>query len=257
MSKFCGKCGGQLDNKTGLCPNCEAEKFAEMQRKDAFNGTQRQFNSTDDKQPKLTRKQIKAIKKENRTTTQKVRSVLVKVLAVLLAVLVLISGVSILLAYNHMIGIPVISGLFKKNDESNSGSSDYIHYDGDFSGKTIENENKAPEAIKDLSEKLGYKNALDELTVNSSNVYENSHFYRLQENYKNIPIYKRTIVAVTDDKGNIIEISGNVTDIPTDTTVNPNVTQETVNNNAKEYFDKEFGYETEFFEIQKIEEIHF
>ena len=62
-----------------------------------------------------------------------------------------------------MIGIPVISGLFKKNDESNSGSSDYIHYDGDFSGKTIENENKAPEAIKDLSEKLGYKNALDGL----------------------------------------------------------------------------------------------
>ena len=253
--KFCGKCGGQLDNKTGLCPNCDADKLAEKKRSRAVGETNNQANTPDYRKPvKLTRKQKKAIKKANRTATQKVRSVLIKVLVVLLAVLVLISGVSVLLAYNHLIDIPIINNLFNKNENSNSDNSSYFHYDGDFSGKKIENAEKAPETLKELSEKLGYKNALDELKVNSSNDYENSHFYRLQERYHNIPVYKRTIVAVTDNNGDIVEISGNITDIPTDITENPDLTQDTANNKAKEYFDKQFGYKCEFFEVQKIEE---
>lgn len=27
MAKFCGKCGAKLDEATGLCPNCEADKI--------------------------------------------------------------------------------------------------------------------------------------------------------------------------------------------------------------------------------------
>ena len=27
MSKFCGKCGSKLDEATGLCPNCDADKI--------------------------------------------------------------------------------------------------------------------------------------------------------------------------------------------------------------------------------------
>lgn len=27
MSKFCGKCGSKLDEKTGLCPNCDLIRF--------------------------------------------------------------------------------------------------------------------------------------------------------------------------------------------------------------------------------------
>ena len=26
MAKFCGKCGTRLDETTGLCPNCDADK---------------------------------------------------------------------------------------------------------------------------------------------------------------------------------------------------------------------------------------
>lgn len=112
MSKFCGKCGGQIDEKTGLCPNCDADKLAEVQRKDALNSTQRQFNSAADKQPKLTRKQKKAIKKANRTTTQKVRSVLIKLLVVLLVVLVLISGLLCVLVYYNAVEMPMVSNLY-------------------------------------------------------------------------------------------------------------------------------------------------
>ena len=27
MAKFCGKCGARLDEKTGLCPNCDVEQI--------------------------------------------------------------------------------------------------------------------------------------------------------------------------------------------------------------------------------------
>ena len=149
MSKFCGKCGRKLDEKTGLCPNCDANKLLEKKRNGAVGETSQRANTPDYRKPvKLTRKQKKAIKKAKRTKSQKVRSVLIKMIAVLLAALVLFSGCSILLAYNHLIDIPIISNLFNKNNNSTTDNSSYFHYDGDFSNKKIENANKAPEVLK-------------------------------------------------------------------------------------------------------------
>ena len=33
MAKFCGKCGTKLDEITGLCPNCNAEKIERLNKK--------------------------------------------------------------------------------------------------------------------------------------------------------------------------------------------------------------------------------
>lgn len=33
MAKFCGKCGTKLDETTGLCPNCNAEKIVKRTEK--------------------------------------------------------------------------------------------------------------------------------------------------------------------------------------------------------------------------------
>ena len=33
MAKFCGKCGAKLDENTGKCPNCEAEKSEKVGQK--------------------------------------------------------------------------------------------------------------------------------------------------------------------------------------------------------------------------------
>lgn len=33
MAKFCGKCGAKLDDTTGLCPNCDADKLKEQSDK--------------------------------------------------------------------------------------------------------------------------------------------------------------------------------------------------------------------------------
>ena len=35
MAKFCGKCGSRLDETTGLCPNCDAEKLAAIRSEES------------------------------------------------------------------------------------------------------------------------------------------------------------------------------------------------------------------------------
>ena len=37
MAKFCGKCGTRLDETTGLCPNCDADK---LKRESGLRGSE-------------------------------------------------------------------------------------------------------------------------------------------------------------------------------------------------------------------------
>ena len=37
MAKFCGKCGARLDETTGLCPNCDADK---LKRESGLRGSE-------------------------------------------------------------------------------------------------------------------------------------------------------------------------------------------------------------------------
>ena len=37
MAKFCGKCGTRLDETTGLCPNCDADK---LKRESGLSGSE-------------------------------------------------------------------------------------------------------------------------------------------------------------------------------------------------------------------------
>ena len=130
MSKFCGKCGGQLDEKTGLCPKCDTNKIAHnrVNKKTSNNNASVQSQKRNNSKPvKLTRKQKKAIKKANRTVGQKVRNVLIKILVVLLSILILVCGISTLLAYYGWIEIPVVSDLFGYTNNSNSTTD--LEYD--------------------------------------------------------------------------------------------------------------------------------
>lgn len=164
--KFCGKCGNQLDDKTGLCPNCDADKLAEKRRKESFNNSPRQVNTVVNQKPaKLTRKQKKAIKKANRTTAQKVRSVLIKVLVILLAVLVLICGSSILLAYNHFIDIPLLNGFFNYSEkiDSEGGSEEQYMVTAPNAEEYYENNSKVLSKIsaKDSEKVTTEKETID------------------------------------------------------------------------------------------------
>lgn len=94
MAKFCGKCGARLDEATGLCPNCDADKMSkdsiQSQPSEApeqvqadKRASEKPLSGKDSKKKSKSerRAQKKAAKKEKRaqwSTGKKIRRVLLK-----------------------------------------------------------------------------------------------------------------------------------------------------------------------------------
>ena len=87
----------------------------------------------------------------------------------------------------------------------------------------------ADDAIKQLArnaERYGYENAMSELTEKSTTTIAGDSYYRLQQNYRGIPVYDRTVVCATDENGNVTSITGNVQDIDPNINSTPSITSE-------------------------------
>lgn len=67
--------------------------------------------------------------------------------------------------------------------------------------------------LSENAQKYGYSNALSELTELSDTQLEDAGFLRLQQNYQGIPVYGRTVVYVTDERGDALTMTGNVLDV--------------------------------------------
>lgn len=114
MAKFCGKCGTKLDETTGLCPKCDADKMNKQTelpksveepkpkqdmvsepKKSLSKKEVKKQRKADKKAAKKDKKaQKKAIKKEkwkSKTLLGKMVSVITKLLAWLLVLIVLIT----------------------------------------------------------------------------------------------------------------------------------------------------------------------
>lgn len=139
MAKYCGKCGSKLDEVTGLCPNCDAEKIKQQAKKPAeppktdekkleisqqkaapmSKKEARAKRKADKKAAKKERKaQKKAAKKEKKSklsTGQKVRRFFVKLLLQLILLVVIAGGTIGGLSYMGIIDIPFLSDFNKDN----------------------------------------------------------------------------------------------------------------------------------------------
>lgn len=125
MAKFCGKCGAKLDEATGLCPNCDADKMQksstqsqpskvpEQVQADKGKSEKPLSRKESKKQSKLGRKaQKKAAKKEKRanwSTGKKVRRFFLKLILTVILLVVLIAGVMGALVYFGVVDIPFLS----------------------------------------------------------------------------------------------------------------------------------------------------
>lgn len=189
---------------------------------------------------KAVKKADKAAKKASKTVGWKIGVFLIKLLAVILALIIAFSAISGVLVYFDIADIPVISDIMGtlgiKNDDDNE---QFKSLEGKFTDISINDESSAVEAAKDAAKQMGLNNAADELTLlNTSNV-DGSTYYRLQENYKGIPVYGRTMVVIADENGNAQGITSNATDIPDNLSLTPTVTQKQVNDSIKKYIESE------------------
>lgn len=99
----------------------------------------------------------------------------------------------------------------------------------------IKNSRQAIAHAKKFGEAYGYKNAFSELTEKDISVVDGDSYYRLQQNYKGIPVYKRTVVYATDEENKVTDITGNAEDVDETVDLIPTVTQEQVEESIRTY----------------------
>lgn len=140
MAKFCGKCGAKLDDTTGLCPNCDADKLKEQSDKseavDVAKSTQETAPTSEEplskKEAKKKRKaDKKAKKKEKRaqwSAGKKARRFFLRLLLWLTLLATIVGSLLGILVYCGMANITVIETLL--NDIG------IVSY-SEFSGQTV------------------------------------------------------------------------------------------------------------------------
>lgn len=176
----CEKCGALLD-ESGKCTNCGSAD-----------------STVADKQAK-----------KHSHTKKKRRGK--KILAVILALIITFSGCTCALVYFEAIDIPFVSDLMVKLGIINKDDFDTIT--GKFTDISIVDESSAITAAKEAVNKMGLENAADELSVKNVTEADGLTYYRLQQNYQNIPVDGKTIIVVADDSGNAKSAFSNMSDI--------------------------------------------
>ena len=117
----------------------------------------------------------------------------------------------------------------------------------------IRNSKQAIAHAKKLGKAYGYKNAFSELTERNVDVVDGDYYYRLQQNYKGIPVYKRTVVYAVNEKKNVTDITGNAKDVDENIDLSPSVTQAQVAEGIRIYAQNTLNEETEnYAEIEAL-----
>lgn len=131
MDKFCKKCGSKIEEATGLCPKCDAEK---LKKRSAESEKVRK------QQKRAAKKAKKKAKQAGWSTGKQVRRFLLKCLLIVLPVVVVAVGVAGLLAYFDVVDVPVITAVLE-NTGIKRGHSKNECYTPDEKNIVYETEN--------------------------------------------------------------------------------------------------------------------
>ena len=93
---------------------------------------------------------------------------------------------------------------------------------------TVHSAAEAAQVLQRSGSEKGFRNAMSELTEVYTATVGDYSYYRLQQNFKGIPVYGRTAVYVTDKEGNQVYISNNLEDVPENLPLTPSATEEQI-----------------------------
>ena len=127
MPKFCGKCGSKLDDRTGLCPNCNKDELQKTILTESKQSLEHQEDNTAQdipiqqeksltaKQKRDKKKAEKRARKEqikaNRTFGQKLKRFFIKLFVILLVLLILVGSAICVLVYYDLIKVQTINNI--------------------------------------------------------------------------------------------------------------------------------------------------
>ncbi|MGN0680957.1 MAG: S8 family serine peptidase [Candidatus Fimisoma sp.] len=131
MAKFCGKCGAKLDEATGLCPNCDADKLnKQTETPEAVEKPKPKQDTASEPKKPLSKKEAKkkrkadkkaakkAKKKEKRkqwSMGKKIFRFILKIILIVFLLLILAIGVMGALVYFEIVDVPGISYILERS----------------------------------------------------------------------------------------------------------------------------------------------
>lgn len=211
---YCYNCGKKIKDGAKFCPYC---------------GTSQQIakpaGKPEQRKPKKIPKDKKIIKKSK-----------LRVAIIILLVLAVLAAAAYFLVW------PKINEYKLSQEAEQEALSSNIAYLGQgFTDVSITDEASAIAAAKDAASALGYENALSETTSFRTASVDGQSYYRLQQNYKGIPVYGRYVIVIADENGASLGISTDAKDIPESVSLTPTVTQAQVEASVKSYLSDNDG----------------
>ncbi|MCF2596032.1 zinc ribbon domain-containing protein [Pseudoflavonifractor phocaeensis] len=241
MAKFCGKCGAKLDEATGLCPNCDADKLNKQTetpeavekpkpKQDTASEPKKPLSKKEaKKQHKADKKAAKKAKKKEKwasmTLGQKLRKIFLK-LAMWVLLIAVFAGVAIVgLSHHNIIEIPGINEFL-----------DFIGLRSETVGSAEEYKVNAPDAesyygnnsdiimeidVNDSNDVLTESETCTELTGRGFEEYPITTEYSMDGAYSDAtnisdnssnkhPIYQTYYVSSNGDLWTVFVINGSV-----------------------------------------------
>lgn len=242
MAKFCGKCGSRLDEDTGLCPRCDADRLEQQKQEQAARAAEHSQSNAEPEKPlsrKTGKKQEKAAGKAEKKKAGKaqraawprgkrVRRALLEGLLAILLLAVLAGGIVFALNYFGLVELPLVTDLLERAGWSTAetpAASDFSVLEGKFTSVVIQDAQSAIRAARTGAKKMGLADAAEELSVDSITQTEAFSYYRLQQNYQGYPVYGKSFVVIADSDGEAAGITSNCFAVSVDQ-MQPDITQQ-------------------------------
>lgn len=121
MAKFCGKCGTKLDEATGLCPNCDADKLKKAVGQEEplhaeasdtpvlkFTQSKKELKKQKKVEKKAAKRAIKKTKRASWSFGKKIGHYIFKLLMIIFLIGVIVASVIGGLVYLNIVDIPIV-----------------------------------------------------------------------------------------------------------------------------------------------------
>lgn len=213
---LCRNCGTQNTDNSDFCMNCGAS----LNNQNVTNVTkptneippiqQQQFNNNvKDVQPKKDKKSKKTI---------------LIVMGIIILSLIIIFALWFMKNRNNNYG----NNNQKEEISYSYGEGNILKFiDGSFSSETIDSSKDVLKALEKVKDEMKFKDISKELKLSSEETNEDMTYYKFEQIYKNVPVYKQNIIVMVDKHGKINGLSGYY--IPNiDVDVNPKKTKDDI-----------------------------
>ena len=158
-----------------------------------------------------------------------------KIILIIIGIIITALAITIVLWFIKSKSSNNYGSINKKNEISYSYSEGNIpkFIDGSFNSDIVNSSSDVLKALESIKDEMKFKDISKELKLSSTETSEDVTYYKFDQIYRNVPVYKQNIIVMVDKQGKITGLSGYY--IPNiDINVTPTKSKEDVESVIKE-----------------------